>query len=457
MSYNEQTLAQVSVVCTTPNGTDGGIWMSGRAPVVDSTGSVYFMTGNGDYDGASDFGDSFVKYSGVSNALSLSDWFTPDDFSTLASTDQDLGASGPLLIPGTSLLVGGGKEGILYVVNTSNMGHEWAGNSQIVQWFDLGAGGIFSGPVFYNRTSNLGPWLYIWANNGFLDAYHFNGNTLDLAPISQSIVKGTTTYGSGLAVTANGSTPGTGIVWASQNVSAGSFGQGTALGELHAFSADNLANELWNSNMNSARDGIGTWAKWRSPLEANGKLYTASFTTSTTTSASLSVYGLLSSVVASSMSSKASFIATTRSRKEIGKGFTEVTAITWRSPPKTSLPMQPLRYSGIIATRGPRTRRMFVRCRCRAGGRIAACWYGTSSFQLNVNFTDGASHPFALYLVDWDGEYRSEIVKVSDTATGTVLDTENILSFTGGLYLSWNISGNVTVTVTATGGSQCSP
>ena len=89
-----------------------------------------------------------------------------------------------------------------------------------------------------------------------------------------------------------------------------------------------------------------------------------------------------------------------------------------------------------------------------SGGRIAACWYATSSFQLNVNFTDGASHPFALYLVDWDGEYRSEIVKVSDTATGTVLDTENILSFTGGLYLSWNISGNVTVTVTATGGAN---
>ena len=55
MSYNAQTLQQVSALRTTPNGMDGGIWMSDAAPVVDANGNVIYMIANGDYDGVSDF------------------------------------------------------------------------------------------------------------------------------------------------------------------------------------------------------------------------------------------------------------------------------------------------------------------------------------------------------------------------------------------------------------------
>src|ERR1700684_385813 len=61
MAYNAQTLQQTSILCFTPNGTGGGSWMAGRGPAVDTTGNVYYMTGNGDYDGANDFSDSIVK------------------------------------------------------------------------------------------------------------------------------------------------------------------------------------------------------------------------------------------------------------------------------------------------------------------------------------------------------------------------------------------------------------
>ena len=78
------------------------------------------MTGNGDYDGANDFGDSMVK---INSSAVVQDWFTPDDQATLATEDADLGSSGPVLIPNTNLLVGGGKQGILYLIEFSHRQH----------------------------------------------------------------------------------------------------------------------------------------------------------------------------------------------------------------------------------------------------------------------------------------------------------------------------------------------
>jgi regulation of enolase protein 1 (concanavalin A-like superfamily) len=86
-------------------------------------------------------------------------------------------------------------------------------------------------------------------------------------------------------------------------------------------------------------------------------------------------------------------------------------------------------------------------------GRLAACWYG-SDFTFSVDITDGNTHPFALYALDWDSQSRSETVQISDAGTGAVLDTENASSFVNGVYLIWNISGNVNVTVTLTGGAN---
>ena len=35
-------------------------------------------------------------------------------------------------------------------------------------------------------------------------------------------------------------------------------------------------------------------------------------------------------------------------------------------------------------------------------GRIAACWYATKSFTVDVDLTDGKTHDLELYFVDWD-------------------------------------------------------
>ena len=81
--------------------------------------------------------------------------------------------------------------------------------------------------------------------------------------------------------------------------------------------------------------------------------------------------------------------------------------------------------------------------------RIAACWYSTTSFTVNVNLTDGQTHNLALYFLDWDKLGWSEQVQISNAATGTVLSTATVSSFSSGVYLQWAVSGNLKITFTA--------
>jgi hypothetical protein len=285
MAYNAQTLQQAGVYCSTPNGNPGGgIWMAGRAPVVDSTGTVYYITGNGDWNGSTSFGDSFLKFGTSGSGFSLVDWFTPDNWSALNAADADLGSSGPLLVPGTNLLVGAGKQSIFYLLNVSNLGHEQTGNGQIVQLFNNHGADIKSGPVYYNRATDPGPWMYVWADSDYLKAYHFNGATFDTTPVSLSTMFVIGRGGAALTVTANGSTPGTGIVWSAAPYNQDADGDDVP-GIVRAFDAGDLTKELWNSHQNLSRDDIGLWAKFNPPTVVNGKVYMGSF------SNALAVYG----------------------------------------------------------------------------------------------------------------------------------------------------------------------
>jgi hypothetical protein len=85
-----------------------------------------------------------------------------------------------------------------------------------------------------------------------------------------------------------------------------------------------------------------------------------------------------------------------------------------------------------------------------AGGssRIAATWYSTTSFTVDVNLTDGQSHDLELYLLDWDNQGRTEQVQISNASTGEVLSTQMVSSFQSGVYLNYVVSGNILITVT---------
>jgi hypothetical protein len=82
-------------------------------------------------------------------------------------------------------------------------------------------------------------------------------------------------------------------------------------------------------------------------------------------------------------------------------------------------------------------------------GHIETAWYSTTTFSIQLNLTDGQVHRVSLYAIDWVGNLmRQEQIAIINTGTGQVLDTESIANFQNGVYLTWNLSGNVTIVVT---------
>jgi hypothetical protein len=85
-------------------------------------------------------------------------------------------------------------------------------------------------------------------------------------------------------------------------------------------------------------------------------------------------------------------------------------------------------------------------------GRIAASWFSNSPFSFSVNFADAKPHELALYALDWDNQGRAETIQIVDAATGTQLDTRSLSNFSNGVYLIWNVSGNIKINITSAGG-----
>jgi len=285
LAYNETTLAQSGAFATTTVGSlGGGVWQSGRPPAVDSANNVYLFVGNGyngnGYDGVNNFAESALKLR-TASGLSVTDWFTPTNWAHLDEYDLDLTASGPLLIPGTSLLVGGGKSAAIYLMNTGNMGRFNSKKNEVVQVLNI-AQGLRGGPVWWQRSAaNGGPLMYNWSDLGAVAAYSFNGSTFVTTPQSQG--SGKQIFPGGiLALSASADTAGTGILWALSEIN-----NGAPNGELHAFNAANVSIELYNTTMNASRDSPGKFAKFAPPTVVNGKVYVPTF------SEKLAVYGLL--------------------------------------------------------------------------------------------------------------------------------------------------------------------
>jgi hypothetical protein len=282
MAYNPTTLQQVMVYCVSPDGYGGGIWASGGGLGADSSGNLFFNTGNGDFTanaGGRDYGDSVVK---LSPSGTVSDYFTPYDQANMESQDLDLASAGPVLLvdqpgPNPHLLITAAKTGTIYVVNRDNMGHFNEGNdNQIVQSLVgiLPHGGIeegnFSAPAFFNG------YVYFAAVYDTLKAFQLTNGLLSNGPTSQSLDVYPNRGGT-FAVSGNGNANG--IIWAVQD-------NNPANGVLHAYDAGNLASELYNTNQAGTRDTLGIASKFSIPLVANGKVFVGA-------QSQLVVYGLL--------------------------------------------------------------------------------------------------------------------------------------------------------------------
>jgi len=291
MAYSESTLRQTQLLNLTPNGIEGSIWMSGSGLAADGDGNIYLSDANGTFDTSfdahgfpvnSDYGNAILKLS-TSGKLAVADYFESYNTRSESASDLDLGSGGVVLLPDQKdaqgvvrhLIVGGGKDGNIYIADRDNLGKFQANDSDnsYIHQFIHGAlaGSVYSTPAFFNGV------LYYAGAGDALKAFPMTDAQLATTPSSQTatsfVFPGTTP-----SISANGTQNG--IVWALES-------NPTRAAVLHAYDASSLARELYNSQQApNGRDSFGKGNKFIAPLVVNGKVYVG-------TPTGVAVFGLL--------------------------------------------------------------------------------------------------------------------------------------------------------------------
>lgn len=335
MAFELGPLRATAAWCTSPNGSGTGIWQAGQGPAADGQGGIYVMTGNYGVEApgggtappkAGDHPESLIKLAytpeaGAAKAkLEPVGWFTPfqdsvrnrqgdDDFQ-----DYDLGSAGPVPLPGMNLVVGAGKDGVLYVLDTDTakfgrgsdfstlkeepifftyfpgFGIDASNVANLDRLFDGKTHHLHASPAFW-ASPTRGPMLFCWGENETLRAW-----TIDTAGKTTFVAKSAEVASAGMGgrggmpggfpiVTSNGNNPNTGIVWATAPISQDA-NRWVVDGILRAYDAtalDPLNNAdgtprlklLWHSD--HIPGNTFKFSKFCPPVVADGKVLVATY------------------------------------------------------------------------------------------------------------------------------------------------------------------------------------
>ena len=328
LSWNVQNLATngfvlTGVLCTDPNGGEGGIWGGGGGLTFDPSETIngqpafYFETGNGNTRGVDppldangfptdrSFYESLLKVvadptttSTSQNpngwGLKVADYFTPFNVNALDAADADFGSGSPLVLPDSAgipdhphLIVAAGKEGKIYLVDRDNMGKFAHNTDNVLNAVYNPNTGVTTPPVLINGSLSTPAYYHgtiYWVPGYGSNAWSYvvapipNPNNLPHVPaaaIQPTSETANANFGyvpGSVVVSANGTEdPNGGIVWIMDRGN----------GSIHAYSSLTLSTELWNSGGGS----INT-VKFAVPTVANGQVFVG-------TQNSLQVFGII--------------------------------------------------------------------------------------------------------------------------------------------------------------------
>ncbi len=293
-AYDPTSLTELGVFNSSPtyradydDGSEAAFWNGGASPSFEDDGSFYIVAANGSTDaenGGEDYGDTVLHMSFANGVFSVLDWFTPFNRDCIDAADIEMGSGGFALLPeaevgnGRHLGVALTKEGRLYLLDRTNLGKFNATTDQVVQQFIVGnttcnsttTGSAAEGPSWNRLYGNASYWngnLYMAASNLPIVQFSISGTTINTTPVAKGTLA---TYyrGGNTVVSSSGNTNG--IVWMLHKTSDGNS-------MLHAYPATNISTELWNSSMNSSRDGLLTGgAGFQVPVVIDGKVFAPS-------------------------------------------------------------------------------------------------------------------------------------------------------------------------------------
>ena len=346
IAFDVTAWRQTAAWNVTPSSFGGGIWQGGQGLAADGNGDVYVLTGNGgwlkttqgveDFNGKTDFGESFVRLTyqrGPPASLTVADWFSPffdsrrHDFTAAEVaplprgydyTDQDISSAGPLLPPDSNMVLGSGKDGVLYVLDRAHMGQviadfthlkappsfvTWVPDPAISSYAHASPTGdldfkpvaglkthhLHGTPVYWNSAAH-GPTLFVWGENEMLRAWALapTGVTTFLAhgaEVSSAALANITAPGYGgmpggmLALSSNGNHDG--VLWATAPVDQDA-NRAPVAGVIRAYDAANFDTTSRNSD-GTARlkllwSATGfTYSKFCPPLIADGQVFVPTY------------------------------------------------------------------------------------------------------------------------------------------------------------------------------------
>ncbi len=288
ISYDAATLSQRDVWIDTPEGSEikggglGGIWQSGQGLTADATGNVYLLTGNGPAGRHFQYANAAIE---LSPTLSVLSSFRPASADALDHDDLDFSSSGAMLVPDTHFVVGGGKDGRVYVMKQGNLGGHAATND--VAFEDLTAipsedcaaenGSIANlhSSVIYWKSATGAANLYLMGEADYLKKLELDEHSGTFSVIAQSDERAACGMPGGfLSVSSNGNRPKTAIVWA--NVPTADSAQAVVPANFYAYNAETLET-LYRDDSRASLTSVEKFAKYVAPTVANGRVYQAAF------------------------------------------------------------------------------------------------------------------------------------------------------------------------------------
>jgi hypothetical protein len=265
------------------------IWMSGYGISADAAGTLFFVTGNSDpagttYDGVNNIQNSVVKISSsLTTVLSI---FTPFNVAILDEKDLDFGAGGVMLLPSQpgshpNLAVAAGKDGTLFLMDQEQLGGYTPppGPNNVLD--TEGGGGCWCGPSYFTGSDGVGRIVSSGGANIKVWKVMTNGATkLEKEGISPGTLNDRTVDDPGLftSVSSNGTTAGSGIIWAVSRPSTHNPNQVQV--SLYAFTSEPANGKTALTKLYSSAAGTWTTPKGNSnivPMVANGRVYVASY------------------------------------------------------------------------------------------------------------------------------------------------------------------------------------